>query len=291
MRRRALKTDMPAITLVVCLYNEADLLQRLIERTQGCYDELIVVHDGQDTMGTRAIVEAAGGRFFERPRAFQQEPHWPFAWGEAKHDWILRMDADEAPSFALAEWLKNFRVTPETVADVSGYTCVWPLWNGKRQVASHWPGNRIFLLHRQRVRFIGMAEQVPVPDGRWEKLSLVLEHRPQRLSYGLRYVFTRPQAANWRRVIAESLLPDTPAHLEQWRWEKRPWPEAWEVVRTRPVRTALIRVLWWFPCSLIEQWRIEGRPFPMAVLTPLLMQSLICLKYIRLRRQKRRDAD
>jgi len=281
----------PAISLVVCLYHEGDLLKRLLERAAGCFDSFVVVHDGPDTTNVRAIVEAAGGQFFERPRAYQQEPHWPFAWGAAKHEWILRLDADEHPGPELREWLKNFRAAPEPPADVSGYTCIWPLWDGKRQVTSRWPDNRRFLFHRQRVRFFGMVEQVPVADGRWEALPLVLEHQPKRISYGLSYVFSRSHAANWRRVISESLLLDSPMQLAEWRWENRPWPGTWEQIRQRPVRTAFSRLFLAYPHALKSQWAKEGKPFPSAVLTPLLMHFLICFKYISLRRCQRAGGD
>ena len=37
---------MPKISLVVCLYREKELLERLLKHAQGCYDDLVVVHDG-----------------------------------------------------------------------------------------------------------------------------------------------------------------------------------------------------------------------------------------------------
>src|SRR5689334_13053544 len=106
---------MPAISLVVCLHRERDLLKRLLEKTSGCYDDLVVIHDGPENdeaktpappvaidfsrlessapwpagyreltsnaqPGTvQELVQHYRGRFFEGPRAFQQEPHWPFA--------------------------------------------------------------------------------------------------------------------------------------------------------------------------------------------------------------------
>ena len=36
---------MPAITLVVCVHLQRDLLERLMRESRGCYDELIVLHD------------------------------------------------------------------------------------------------------------------------------------------------------------------------------------------------------------------------------------------------------
>ncbi len=280
---------MPAISLVVCLYNEGDLLQRLLERAQGCYDDLVVVHDGPDTTNVRAVVAAAGGQFFEGPREYQQEPHWPFAWGAAKHDWILRLDADEAPSPALREWLQNFRAAHEPPADLSGYLCIWPLWNGQQAVTRRWPDNRIFFFHRQRVRFFGMAEQAPEADGLWERVPLVLEHQPRRQSFGLRYVLLRGQSARWRADIAKSLLLESPMRLPQWRWENRAWPRAWGRIQECPVRTAFVRLCWHFPGELMKQWRLEGWPHPFAVMTSGLTHFLICGKYIQLRRQLRRS--
>src|SRR4051812_32393021 len=131
---------MPNLSLVVCVHLQRDLLERLIREAQGSYDDLVVVHDGPDTANLRAIVEPAGGRFFERPREHQQEPHWPFAWGQAKHDWILRLDADEFPDTEMKQWLREFRRAPEPSAAISGYSCVWPLWDGKRPITKKWPG-------------------------------------------------------------------------------------------------------------------------------------------------------
>src|SRR5580700_1779934 len=150
------------------------------------------------------LVMQSGGKYFEGPRCFQQEPHWPFAWSRARYDWILRLDADEFPSEELKNWLREFRASPEPSSDISGYTCIWPLWNGKKAVTRGWPAGRNFLFHRQRVRFFGMVEQVPIPDTRWEPLDLVLHHQPKGKSYGVRNILVRRQAYHWRRVIAQS---------------------------------------------------------------------------------------
>jgi hypothetical protein len=274
---------MPLLSLVVCVHDERELLQQLLQNSAACYDDLVVVHDGPDATNVRAVVEAAGGRFFEQPRAWQQEPHWPFAWRQAAHDWILRLDADEFPSVEMKAWLQQFRAGPPPPDSVSGFTCIWPLWNGRRAVSKQWPRGRNFLFHRQRVRFFGMVEQVPVPDGRYEPLDLVLHHQPRRKSYGLRNILLRRQAYRWRERIAHSLLGG-PADLDCWRWGDHPWPMDWEAIRQRPLRTALWRITRGTLATLRDQWKIERRLFPAAALNGPLHHALICLEYWRQRK-------
>ena len=306
---------MPALSLVVCLRGEGDLLKRLLEQSVGCYDDLVVVHDGREQdrisgpsakcpaapddfgQGSRELESRSevlwklqesgdiaqlviehGGRYYEGPRCFQQEPHWPFAWAQAKSDWILRLDADELPSAELAEWLRAFRAAPqEKREEVSGYTCVWPLWNGTRAVTKNWPEGRIFLFHKRRVRFIGMVEEMPIPEGRFESLDFILRHEPRRKSYGLRSIFFRSQAYRWRQVIAQSLM-EPPTHLPRWRWSSEQWPKHWENVRQHPIRYALSS-LWRLP-RLQLRTMLKRREFPRisACLNPGLHHFLLGLR-------------
>ena len=275
---------MPAISLVVCLHRERTLLERLLQKCIGCYNDLVVVHDGPEadddkiprltgappremvldygllTPGVRLppfyrtpalpprpnsihqLVWQHEGQYFEGPRCYQQEPHWPFAWSRARHDWILRLDVDEFPSEELKDWLRRFRDSPEPQANISGYTCIWPLWNGRRFVTKQWPTGRIFLIHRERVHFFGMAEQVPIPDTLYEPLDLVLHHRPKRKSYGIRNVLFRRQAYLWRRVIAQSLMRK-PTDLPCWRRTSDEWPEFWCNLRRHPLRHSFVCLL------------------------------------------------
>src|SRR4051812_6413853 len=100
---------MPPVSLVCCVYKERDLLIRLLEQSEGCYDELIIVHDGPDTANVRSVAQRFGAKFFERPRLGSLESQSPFAWQQASHDWIFRPDADEFPSIELKHWIQNFR--------------------------------------------------------------------------------------------------------------------------------------------------------------------------------------
>jgi hypothetical protein len=277
---------MPAVSLVVCIHKQRDLLARLLREAAGCYDDLVVTHDGLENVDSAQSVERLvteyRGRFFVRSRAFQQEPHWPFAWTQAKHDWILRLDADEFPSDEIKKWLRNFREAPEPPPEISGYTCIWPLWNGRREISRKYSLGRIFLFHRQRVRFFGMVEQVPVADDVYQSLDLILHHQPPRKSYGLRNLLFRRQAYNWRAWIAKSLL-GKPTDLQCWRWNSDAWPAYWEEIRQRPIRTFFSRLIFGTLRTLREQWTIDRRIYPAAAMSGPVHHALICFEYWRLR--------
>jgi hypothetical protein len=278
---------MPAISLVVCLHGEREMFARLLRESSGCYDDLVVVHDGPEDVDLAQSIERLAtshrGRFFIRPRAFQQEPHWPFAWEQAAHDWILRLDADEFPSEEMRQWLARFRRAPEPAEEISGYTCIWPLWNGRREISKNYSPGRIFFFHRQRVRFFGMVEQVPIADGRYESLNLVLHHQPRRKSYGFHSMLCRERGNAWRRLIAQSLL-GKPRDLNCWRWQDENWPPTWEEIRRRPLRTALRRLFKSPLRNLRDQWKHEHKFFPVAALTGPLHHTLMCLAFWRARR-------
>lgn len=279
---------MPELSLVVCLYRERDLLARLLEHADGCYDDLVVVHDGPDDSDVRSLVEQYGGRFFEQPRRYAQEPHWPFAWSQAKHDWILRWDADEFPSRPLATWLWRFRKQAEPPVDVSGYTCVLPLWDGRQARTKNWP-RRVCLINRQRVRYFGLAEQGPIADGKFVPLDLELHHQPKRQCYGAGYVLRRPKVRRWHIEIARSLL-DRPTDLPCWRWDSPDWPRKWEQIRQRPLRTAIVRLVL-SPIGNARDMIVHGQfPWPSFVIHFPLQHWMMCMSYLKLRRQEGKRA-
>ena len=279
---------MPLLSLVVCVHNQRDLLERLLRHSAGCYDDLVVLHDIPDATGVRAVVEAVGGRFFERPPSFLQEPHWPFAWEQAAHDWILRLDADEFPSAELKEWLQKFRQSPEPDKFVSGFTCIWPLWNGQQAVTKNWPTGRFFLFHRRQVRFFGMCEQSPIPEGKCEPLNLVLHHEPpNRKTYGLQNMLMRKQSRRGRKFIARCLL-GKPTDLVCWRWEDESWPAVWEQIRRQPLRTAFEWLTLEPLRTLRRQWKFERRFFFTDAIGGGVFRAMTCLAYWQMKRRARR---
>jgi hypothetical protein len=275
---------MPKVSLVICVYQEAHLLDRLLESADGCYDELLIIQDGADESSVGEVARKHRARFLQEPRRFNQELHWPRAWSEAAFNWILRLDADEIPSMKLKDWLQEFRTAPEPDLALSGYSCIWPLWDGSRVVTTQWPAGRLFLFEKNRVRFFAMPEQTPTPDLSVQPLPLVLEHRPARKSYGLHNLLVRKQAHLWRSQIAHALL-GAPTDLPTWRWHSTEWPSVWEDIRKRPLKTALKRLVGWPIRTAVQIHRAEGRIILSAVLTSGLNHCLIALGFWRLKRK------
>jgi len=276
---------MPELSLVVCLYRERDMLQRQLDRAEGCYDDLVVVHDGPDDTDVRSFVESRGGRFFEQLRYYDAGPHYPFGWAQARHDWILRWDADEFPSDELREWLKAFRAQPEPPADVSGYTCILPLWDGKRARTSKWP-RRVALVNRQRVRYFGMIHESPFADGRFVPLELVLHHQPTQKNYGIRYTVARRKVRRWQDESGRALL-GKPTDLPCWRWDSPEWPKKWEQIRRRPLWTGLSRLVLSPIWNARDAIRCGEFPWPSFLTFFPLQHWLTCMSYIRMRRRER----
>ena len=279
---------MPALSLVVCVYNERELLERLLQKAKGYYDELVVIHDGPDTHDVRSVVEACGGRFIENERRGSLEGQSPFAWAQARHDWILRLDADEFPGEKMKEWLARFRTAPQPEPDISGFTCIWPIWNGQKAISTKCWAGRVFLFDRRRVKYFGLVEQGVIPEGRLEPLDMVLHHQPNRKSYGFHNVLVRKQAYRWRALIAQSLL-GKPTDLPCWRWESENWPDCWEQIRRHPLQTAFRRLVMETFRGLRSQWRAERKLFFEAALNGPVHHALLCLKFWQVRRQHRGD--
>jgi hypothetical protein len=225
------------------------------------------------------LVAHYGGRFYEGPRCFQQEPHWPFAWWAAQHDWILRLDADEFPSDELREWIVSFKKLPN-VDEFDAYLAIWPLWDGHRSVTRNWPDSRPFLVRSRGHRFFGMVEQTAIPQKRAERLKLTLIHAPARKSYGVRNIVFRRQAYVWRSVIAGSLI-NSPLRLPRWRDKENKWPEPWQTKIRHPFRQAVFSLLWFPLCQARDMWRFERKIDLSACINPSLHHFLLQLAIVR----------
>jgi hypothetical protein len=132
-----------------------------------------------------------------------------------------------------------------------------------------------------------MVEQTPIADSRFEPVELVLHHHPARISYGIRNILFRRQAYEWRRVISESLMGQ-PTDLACWRWTSKAWPDHWEQLRRRPLRTALARLVKLPTRQCLSMLRAREVPRPSACLNPGLHHFMLGLRFQMERRLRTR---
>jgi glycosyltransferase involved in cell wall biosynthesis len=161
------------ITATIITLNEERHIARSIESLR-CCDEILVVDSGSIDRTTE-LASKLGARLVESP--------WPgyaaqknFAAEQARHDWILSIDADEALSESLEGEIWNLKkkgpsYDAYTMPRLAQYLGRWILHSG------WYPDRKVRLYHRAKARWIGnfVHESVEV-DGRIGHLDSNLLH-------------------------------------------------------------------------------------------------------------------
>lgn len=164
---------MPSISATIIAHNEAAQIARAI-RSLSCADEVIVVDSGS-TDGTDGIATGCGARVVNHG--------WPgfaaqknFAVTQARHDWILSLDADEELDEAAQAAVRAWKATPPTAAGYqfarrAQYLGRWILHSG------WYPDFKIRLYDRRRGEWKGeYVHESVVVDGPIEKLRGEILH-------------------------------------------------------------------------------------------------------------------
>ncbi|MDH3519892.1 MAG: glycosyltransferase family 2 protein [Myxococcales bacterium] len=215
----ATQTDpRPCISACIVTRDEEDRLGDCLASLAWC-DEIVVV-DSHSTDRTREIAAAAGARVIERD--------WPghvaqkeFAIREARHDWVLCIDADERVSPELAGQITALRdagfpgCAGWEVPRVSSYLGRW-IRHG-----TWYPDRKLRLFDRRRGRWSGRDPHDRVSlEGRKARLTGELLHHPYRsleehLATIDRYttIMARELHATGRRARLRDLVLRPPARF------------------------------------------------------------------------------
>jgi glycosyltransferase involved in cell wall biosynthesis len=142
---------MPQISATVITHNEAKNIERAI-RSLRAADEIVVV-DANSTDGTRELASDLGARVIIHPWAgFAAQKN--FASDQARHDWILSLDADEELNadacHAIGEWKSS-------APDAAGYRFARRArYLGRWILHSGWyPDYKVRLFDRRRALWKG----------------------------------------------------------------------------------------------------------------------------------------
>ena len=130
---------MPEISVVIITLNVEHTIRRCIDSIQDIADEILVV-DSYSTDRTEDICKEYKATFLKHPfEGFKQQKNWAMA--QAKYDFILSIDADEALSDTLKESIlevKNNSVGYALVKFIGvdviteDFTCGFPIFTQKR---------------------------------------------------------------------------------------------------------------------------------------------------------------
>lgn len=165
------------LTATIITKNEARHIEGAIASVRWA-DEVLVVDSGS-TDDTVALAERAGARAIVR--------EWPgyaaqknFAAGEAKHDWILSLDADERVTPDLAEVVRSRLVSEPAEAGFRMPRVTWHL--GRWWRTTDWyPDYQLRLYDRRRARWRPRRVHESVEaDGPVGTIERELEHYAYR---------------------------------------------------------------------------------------------------------------
>ena len=139
------------ITATIITLNEERNIARAIESLR-CCDEILILDSGS-TDRTVELAQKLGARVIEAGwRGYAGQKNW--AAEQAKHDWILSLDADEALSEALEAEIWNVKKNgPEydgyTMPRLARYLGRWILHSG------WYPDRKVRLYHRTKAKWVG----------------------------------------------------------------------------------------------------------------------------------------
>jgi glycosyltransferase involved in cell wall biosynthesis len=139
------------ITATIITLNEERNVARAIESLR-CCDEILVVDSGS-TDRTLELASRLGARVVETPwHGYAKQKN--FAAEQARHDWILSLDADEALSEALEGELWQIKKNGPgfdayTMPRLAQYLGRWILHSG------WYPDRKVRLFNRQKAKWVG----------------------------------------------------------------------------------------------------------------------------------------
>lgn len=161
----SVRSPNPPVTVVVLTLNEE---VNIAECLASCdWSDDVHVVDSGSTDRTREIAGKMGARVHQHPFAsFGEQRNWAIDHIQARHDWVLHLDADErcTPQFvaALAERLRDH--PPEAGFHLPHKVIFMGRWLKR---SAGYPTYQMRLFHRQRMRFCDYGHgQRELTDGR-----------------------------------------------------------------------------------------------------------------------------
>jgi glycosyltransferase involved in cell wall biosynthesis len=175
---------MTPISATIITLNEEDRIAGTVRALDFC-DEVLVVDSGSQDR-TRELAADHGARVLVRPwTGYADQKN--FAADQARHDWILNLDADEQPGPGLRGELEAWRASENSDENLSGGFTAWSVprltrYEGRWIHHSGWyPDRKVRLYDRRCSRWSGAyVHEHLETTGRVGELAGDLLHSPYR---------------------------------------------------------------------------------------------------------------
>lgn len=158
---------METLAIVMIVKDEPiDRLVLLIDHLRAHWDQFIIVDTGSESYEHDApLLREAGAE------VYQVEWRNDFAWARnqtlehVKSDWVLHLDGDEMPTWAMMDWIKDMRSKPSKAAGALFWTKNY--WGGKlgAEKPYHW---HIRLFRAGRGKWYRKVHELVMIDGKEE---------------------------------------------------------------------------------------------------------------------------
>ncbi len=112
----------PGLTALILTFNEEKHITRCIESLRGVVQQIVVIDSGS-TDATRDLCQSLGAEVYRNPWTnYSTQFNWGLDNGKIRHEWCLRIDADEYLTDGLRESLSRVIGVGKVSEDVSGFT-------------------------------------------------------------------------------------------------------------------------------------------------------------------------
>ena len=178
MNSRTSAAKLPLTALIIAR-NEEALIGRCVRSAWFC-DEIVVV-DAMSTDRTAEVATAAGARVVKRAwTSFGDQRN--FSLSQAKHEWVLVLDADEAATPGLEDWLRNFFAAGREKQEQVGFKIRRAEYFLGRQIyGACWnPSFQDRFFRRDKTKYVGVIHEYPEAAGGFVRApdAAYIEHNP-----------------------------------------------------------------------------------------------------------------
>lgn len=167
------------VSVLILAREEERFIARAVE--SALFADEVVVVDACSRDRTAEIARSLGARVVERAWTnFGDQRN--FSLTQAKHDWVLVLDADEAVTPELVSWLQEFFASGRDVGAPHGYKIKRAeYFLGRRIHGACWnPSFQDRFFRRSRARYVGEIHEYPEVEGGFVRApgTALIEHNP-----------------------------------------------------------------------------------------------------------------